>query len=166
MVDSHAQIDLDSQLKRTITDLTLTVLAIASFTCLISLMAVFMGGGQGGTDLRGLMILQAGLVPIALILALVNLYRFVSADGWAGGIRELWRAIPQWLAFIFLLLNSLVLFGEIAFVIVMRATDEIVPWHAHIPLMCILVCSSAYLILHARRNTYPGSPPAMSGRWM
>lgn len=157
---------MDSPVKNTITDLFLTVLAIASLTCLISMMALFMGGGQAGSDLRGLMYLQAGLTPIALSITIINVYRFVGAQGWAKGAQAMWRAIPQWLVFIFLMLNSLVLFGELAFLIVMRATDEVVLWHEHIPLVCMLVCSSAYLVLHARANSYPGSPPAMSGRWM
>lgn len=153
-------------MKRTVIDLTLTVLAIASVTCLISLMAIFVGAGQGGADLRGLIYLQTALTPIALSITITCVYGFVRSQGWTVGARALWRAIPQWQVFIFLLLNSLVLFGEVAFVIVMRATERAVLWHEHIPLVCMLICSSAYLALHARANSYPGSPPAMSGRWM
>ena len=153
-------------MKRTLTNLTLTVLAIASLTCLISLMVLFVGGGKGGPDLRSLIYLQAGLVPIALSIAIVCVYGFIRPRGLAGGTRALWSAIPQWQVFIFLLLNSLVLFGEIAFVIVMRATEKIVLWYEHMPLVCMLVCSSAYLVLYARANSHPGSSPAMSGRWM
>jgi hypothetical protein len=156
---------IDDQLKRSITNITLIVLAIASLTCLISLMALFMGGGQQGRDLSGLMFLQAGLVPLAFAIALFSAYQFVRVDGCKDGLRTFWQATPQWLVFIFLMLNSLVLFGEIAFVIVMRATDEIVHWQSHVPLVCMFVCSTAYLILHARANSYPGSPPALSGRW-
>ena len=157
---------MDNSVKRTITDIILTVLGIASISCLISLMALFMGGGQGGSDLRGLMYLQAGLTPIALGVAVVSAYRFASNQELARGAQAMWRAIPQWLVFIFLMLNSLVLLGEVALVVMMRATDEAVQWHVHIPLVCLFVCSSAYLVLYARANSYPGSPPAMSGRWM
>ncbi len=152
-------------MKRTILDLTLTVLALTSISCLISLMAIFIGGGRGGSDLRGLVYLQAGLIPVALGISTVCLYGFVHGQGLATGARAMWRAIPQWLVFIFLLLNSLVLSGEVAFVIVMRATEKIIVWQQHIPLVCMLVCSSAYLVLYARMNSYPGSPAAMSGRW-
>jgi hypothetical protein len=157
---------MDNAVPRTITDIILTVLGIASISCLISLMALFIGGGQVGADLRGLVVLQAGLTPLALGVAVVSVYPFVSVQGWAKGTQAMWRVIPQWLVFIFLLLNSLVLLGELAYVIVMRATDDVVQWHEHIPLVCLLVCSSAYLVLYARANSYPGSPPAMSGRWM
>lgn len=150
---------------RTIADLTLTVLAITSMSCLISLMAIFIGGGQGGTDLRGLVYLQAGVTPIALGISMICFYGFVRRLGLAMGTRAMWRAIPQWMVFIFLLLNSLVMSGEVAFAIVMRATEKIIVWQQHIPLVCMLVCSSAYLALYARVNSYPGSPAAMSGRW-
>lgn len=129
-------------------------------------MVLFMGGGKGGSDLHELMSLQAGVVPIAVGISVFGVYHFVSALGWGAGAKALWEAIPQWLVFIFLMLNSLVLFGELAFVIVMHATDLLISWRDHIPLACMFACSSAYLIMHARVNSYPGSPPAMSGRWM
>ncbi|MEQ9561329.1 MAG: hypothetical protein RLN69_02320 [Woeseiaceae bacterium] len=151
---------------RTFSHLVLAVLALASASCLISMMVIFMGGGQGGIDLRGLMFLQLGLIPIALGIAIVSVYGFVSVQGWSPGLQRLWLAVPQWPVFIFLLFNSLVLLGELALIIVMLATDQALPWHVHIPLACIFVCSLAYMALHARANTYPGSPPAMSGRWM
>ena len=153
-------------MKQTFFEVSLTVLAIAIGSCLISLMAVFMGAGQGGTDLQGLMYLQAGLAPIALVIVTANVYGFVAAEGWAKGLQAMWLALPQWLVFIFLLLNSLFLFGELAFVVVMQATEEVVHWHEHIPLVTMLLCSSAYLALYARNHSYPGSEPAMSGRWM
>ena len=156
---------MDNSPKRALTEVLLTILAIASVSCLISLMALFMGGGQAGTDLSGLMYLQAGITPIAFGTIIFGMYRFLSTEGWARGAVEMWRAIPQWLVFVFLLLNSLVLMGELAFIIVMQATKAIVRWHEHIPLACMFICSSAYLVLFARVNSYPGSPPAMSGRW-
>ena len=152
-------------MKRSITNLTLTVLAITSMSCLISLMAIFIGGGRGGADLRGLVYLQAGLIPIALGISVVSVYGLARRQGLSKGLRALWRAIPQWQVFIFMLLNSLALFGEIAFVVVMRATDKVVLWQQHVPLACMLVCSSAFLVLYARVRSYPGSPAAMSGRW-
>ena len=146
-------------------DLILTVLALVSISCLVSLMAIFIGGGQGGTDLRGLIYLQASLIPIASGISVICVYGFIRHQGMADGLRAMWRAIPQWQVFIFLLLNSLVLSGEVAFVIVMRATEKVITWHQHIPLVCMLACSSAYVVLYARANSYPGSPAAMSGRW-
>jgi hypothetical protein len=152
-------------MKQTVFEVTRTTLAMASGSCLISMMALFMGGGQSGTDLRALMYLQAALTPVAIVIVAITIYSFVSSDGWAKGMRAVWRALPQWMIFIFLLLNSLVLFGELAFVIVMAATDEIVLWHQHVPLAAMFCCSSAYLLLYARQHSYTGSEPAMSGRW-
>lgn len=154
-------------MKETLRDLLLKVMAITAVSCLVTLMAVFMGSRRaGGGDLEGLILLQAMLAPPALLIVMTIVYRFVAADGWTLGLRAIWRALPQWLVFMFLLLNSLFLFGEIAFVVVMQATDNMVRWQDHVPLVAMLLCSSAYLALYARKHSYPGSQPAMSGRWM
>lgn len=153
-------------MKQTVFEMTRVALAMVSASCLISLMVLFMGGGQSGTDLNSMMYLQAALTPVALVIVAINLYSFVASDGWSKGLRAVWRAIPQWMIFVFLLLNSLVLFGEAAFVIVMAATENTVQWHQHIPLVAMFCCSLAYLLLYARQHSYPGSEPAMSGRWM
>jgi len=156
----------DSNSTRELLSISGTVMGLASAMSLISLMALFVGGGQAGTDLRALMILEIGLTPIALIIVVVNLYWFQKLNGWSAGMRTLWRATPQWLVFIFFLLNSLVAFGEIAFVVVVMATDGTVLWHEHAPLICMLMSTAAYITIHARLHTYPGSLPALAGRWM
>lgn len=153
-------------MNKSLLDILLIVFAITALSCLVSLMAIFMGSGAGGADLHGLILLQA-LVTLPALLAVVTvIYSFVSAQGWAKGLHAIWLALPQWLVFIFLLLNSLFLFGEIAFVIVMQATDEIIKWQDHVPLVAMLLCSSAYLAVFAHKNSYPGSKPALAGRWM
>ncbi len=65
-----------------------------------------MGGGQGVSDLRGLLFLQAGLVPIAFGIAAFCIYGFVHSQGWTAGTKAMWRAIPQWQVFIYLLLHT------------------------------------------------------------
>ena len=157
---------MDSDIKQELLRITATVMGIASTMSLISMMALFVGGGQTGTDLRALMFLQIGLAPIALVIALINLVWFARDNGWTAGIRRMWCATPQWLVFIFLLLNSLVLFGEIAFVIVVFAAEGMVLWHEHAPLICMLMSTAAYITIYARLHAYPGSLPALSGRWM
>lgn len=152
-------------MKTTVFEVTRTVLVMASGSCLISLMALFMGGGQDGTDLRALMHLQAALIPVAILIVAIGVYSFVVNDGWTKGMRAVWRALPQWMIFVFLLLNSLVLFGELALVIAMTATDEMILWHVHVPLAAMFCCSLAYILLYARQHSYPGSKPALSGRW-
>ena len=154
-------------MKEALRDLSLKVMAITVLSCLVTLMTVFMGSRDaGGADLEGLILLQAMLVPPAVLIVATIVYGFVAADGWSRGFRAIWQALPQWLIFVFLLLNSLFLFGEIAFVVVMQATDSVIRWQDHVPLVAMLSCSSAFLALYARKHSFPGSQPAMSGRWM
>ncbi|MGI9221149.1 MAG: hypothetical protein ACR2QS_08960, partial [Woeseiaceae bacterium] len=40
-------------------------------SCLISTMALFMGGGQGGVDLRELVVLQLLAIPVSVIAIVV-----------------------------------------------------------------------------------------------
>ncbi len=152
-------------MKRELIDATLIALAIMTATCLVSLMVVFMGGGQEGADLRALMLAQMAAVPIALVIAVVCLSFFVAANGWRNGCRLLWQAVPQWMLFIFLLFNSLFGLGELSLFVVKQATDQVQSWHEHVPLVCMLFCSLAFLFLYAKSRSYPGSKPAMSGRW-
>ncbi|MCH9694546.1 MAG: hypothetical protein K0U72_08560 [Gammaproteobacteria bacterium] len=152
-------------MKRTIYDVTLSALAMIIGSCLISLMAVFMGDGQFGTDLQGLLRLQSVFAALALLIAIACLCSFVARRSWTTGLRTIWTALPQWLVFTFLLLNSLFVFGEVAFLIATRAMGHTVMWYQHVPLVCMLSCSFAFLLLYARRNSFPGSKPALSGRW-
>jgi len=140
----------------------LVVLALIIVTCLVSTMAVFMGGGQGGTDLHSLMVMQAASIPIAILSVVAIL---VPAGDGGNGARRIWAAIPQWMVFGFLLLNSLVIAGETAFLIVLNATERDIVWTEHIPLAAMLACSVAFCVLYARLNVLTGNPKAMSGRW-
>jgi membrane protein implicated in regulation of membrane protease activity len=92
-------------------------------------------------------------------------YSFVAPRGLAGGFRAIWTATPQWLVFGFLVLNALFIFGEVSFLIVASAMNTPIEWTMHVPLVSLLLCSSAFVLLHARRHSYPGSSPAMHGRW-
>ena len=144
---------------------TLAVLAIMILTCLVSLMVLFMGGGQETADLRALMFAQVAMVPVALFIAAAGIFLFVMESGWSDGFRLLWQAMPQWLLFIFFLLNSLVGAGELSYVIVKQASNQVGSWEEHVPLVCILACTMAFLILYSRSRSFLGSKPAMSGRW-
>ena len=157
---------MNTSMKNALFDLGMVTFGITVVSCLGSLMAIFMGSYQSDSSLQGLVSLQVLLATLAAIAVAEVVRRFVVASGWAQGLTAIWLALPQWLVFIFLLLNSLFLFGEIAFVIVMQATEEVVTWQEHVPLVALLFCSSAFLALYARKNSYPGSVPAMAGRWM
>ena len=143
----------------------MAVLAIVSLSCVVSLMILFVGGGQPGNDTQQLLLFQALTTPVALAISVWGILRFTRPGGLKIGLQAMWSATPQWLVFIFLLLNSLVLLGEIAYVVVMRATNQNVGWYEHIPLISMFLSTTAYMVLHALINSGPDNPPAMSGRW-
>ncbi len=156
---------MNKQIKESLVHVTLITLALISASCLVSLMAVFMGGGRAGTDLQGLVLIQAVATPLAIVVIALNLFLFITENGWSGGLQQLWSAIPQWLVFVFFFLNLLFAAGETAFLIATHAAGQTIHWSSHVPLVCMLCSSTAFLILFGRSHTYPGSKPAMSGRW-
>ena len=91
------------------------LLAMVVGSCLISTMALFMGGGQAGADLRELMTLQLISIPVAIVAVVVAVGSY--------SVKRLYAAVPQWMAFGFFLLFLLVASGEVAFLIVSRAAE-------------------------------------------
>jgi hypothetical protein len=161
------RVELIRLMKKTLTFLngTIIIMIMVIMSCLISTMIVFMGGGQQGTDLHSLMLIQIASVPIAFAAILVSVFLYSPGDDNANSIKRLYAAVPQWMVFGFLLLNSLVVAGEVALLIVSRATEQIVEWTSHAPLMSMLMCSLAVCVLYARTGLLSGRPPPLSGRW-
>jgi len=143
--------------------LVLAALALIAASCLVSLMVLFMGGGQAGPDLHGLLVLQALSIPAALGIVGFVVALFVAAWGRRDGLKRLWAAIPQWLVFGFILLNSLTVSGELAMLIFARAMGTAVPASEHVPFASLLVTTLAFLVLYARMQL--GKGPGLSGRW-
>lgn len=135
----------------------MVALAMIVASCLVSTMALFMGGGHGGVDLHALMLLQVLSIPVAIgaILFTLNAY----------SVKRLYVAVPQWLVFSFFMLFLLVASGEVAFMIVTQAADEAVVWTAHAPLLSMLACSFAICALYAYSGIKSGKPDPTSGRW-
>ena len=152
-------------MKSSLTSLALIVLAMIIGTCLVSMMVLFMGGGQQAPDLHGLLLLQVTAIPLALIAFLLSSWSFVSDAGWRAGMARLWHAIPQWVLFAFVFLNSLFIIGELSFYLVARGTGEITVWQEHIPILCMLICSMAFCGLLAQLRVMDGHTGAVSGRW-
>ena len=146
-------------------NMAMVAMSLVVLSCLVSIMALFMGAGQAGADLQSLMYLQIASVPVAL--AAILLGRFVpdpkTSDG--VGFKTLYAAVPQWMVFCLLMLNLLVAAGEIAFYVVARMTDETIAWTAHAPLVSMFACSLAVCVLYARAQLIAGRPQAFSGRW-
>ena len=133
------------------------VLAMVVLSCLVSTMALFMGGGQAGVDLRELMILQLLSIPVSLLAILFALRAY--------DFKRLYAAVPQWLAFACFLLFLLVASGEVAFLIVTRSADIQVAWTAHAPLISMLASALAICALYAYAGLRSGRPNPTSGRW-
>ncbi|MEM8815074.1 MAG: hypothetical protein AAFX56_09410 [Pseudomonadota bacterium] len=143
----------------------LAVLGLVIMGCLVSMMVVFMGGPQGASDFRSLLSLQLTAIPLALLAALTSIIVVGSKEGVRSGLKSLWRALPQWLVIAFVVLNSLFVFGEVSLIIVAQATDVTVPWFEHVPLICMLACSIAFLVVYAHARLGQTREPALSGRW-
>ena len=133
------------------------VLAMVVASCLISTMALFMGGGQAGADLRDLMLLQLISIPVAMVAIVMAVSSY--------NVKRLYATVPQWMAFGFFLLLLLVASGEVAFLIVSRAADVEVAWTAHAPLLSMFFCSLAICALYAYAGIRAGRPNPTSGRW-
>ena len=152
-------------MKNLVAEWTLVILATVVGSCLVSLMVLFMGGGVEGSEVKPLLQLQLASVPAAVVLAIYCFAGFVLGDGWRKGLRRLWIAMPQWLVFMFLLLNAVSVSGVIANLIVAGTTTNSVSLIEYAPLLGALACSSAYLLLDARRRAKRGEKPALAGRW-
>lgn len=80
-------------------------------------------------------------------------------------LNRLYSAIPQWLIFSAVILNLLVVSGEIALVTVAMATDEKVSWTSHVPLASMMTSSLAFCVLFGKVRLISGRAKALSGRW-
>ncbi|MGI9219584.1 MAG: hypothetical protein ACR2QS_00945, partial [Woeseiaceae bacterium] len=80
-------------------------------------------------------------------------------------VRQLYDAVPQWMAFSFFLLLLLVASGEVAFLIVSGSADIDVQWTAHAPLLSMLVSALAICAIYAYTGLQTGRPNPRSGRW-
>lgn len=145
--------------------IVLAVLGTVIVTCLVSLMVVFMGGPQGASDFRALLSLQLAAIPFGLLAVAVSLATRGIREGFGPAVRSIWRALPTWMLLGFLVLNSLCVFGEVSLLIVAYATEATVPWQDHVPLISMLFCSIAFMIVYAHGRLNRTSEPAMSGRW-
>ena len=133
--------------------------------CLLTMMIVFTGGSFTGTDLTGLLWLQAMTIPLAIAVIGLEVAAFVRLNGWATGLVMLWQKIPAWLVLALLLLNSLVFLGEFSVLLLDYLTGESSPWSEHIPLLSLLACSVAFAILYGKTAQLYWNGITRLGRW-
>ncbi len=134
-------------------------------SCLVSAMALFMGGGQSGPDLTTLMNIQIGSVPVAIVSAAIAIGVCGRHSGESITARRLYAAVPHWLVFCCVILVSLAGLGEVALVVVLMATDLAIEWTAHAPFVAMIACSVAVCVLYACIGILSGRRVALSGRW-
>ena len=141
------------------------VLVCIVVSCLVSAMALFMGGGQSGPDLTTLMHIQIGSVPVAIVAAVIGIGVCGRYSNESMTARRLYAAVPNWLVFCCVILIVLAGLGEIAIVVVLMTTDLVIEWTAHAPFVAMITCSLAVGVLYACIGILSGRQVALSGRW-
>jgi len=145
--------------------IALIALGILILSCLVTVMVTFISFGAPGADMQMLFAAQALATPLALAIVAVDLLSYGRTIGWRDGLLAIWSGIPAWLVLALLLLNSLVLIGEMSYLLLIHLTSEAVPWVSHAQLLCMLSCSAAFCSLYARHTSRSGGPPVSVGRW-
>jgi len=143
----------------------LVTLGILILSCLITMMVTFISFGTPGADVQTLFAAQAVAAPVALLIVIFDLAMYAKTVGWRNGLRTIWSAAPAWLVLALVLLNSLVLIGELSYLLLIHLTAQAVPWVSHAQLLCMLTCSAAFCALYSRRVAQDGKVPAPVGRW-
>ncbi len=145
--------------------LALFILAFVVLSSLVTMMIVFTGGSLEGADVRGLLLTQLAAVPICLGILAFEVNSFVRLNGWGNGFRLLWQKIPAWLVLAFVLVNSLVLVGELSVLLLDYLMQGSPAWTDHVPLLAMLSSSSAFSVLYAKTAQLYGSGVKSLGRW-
>ena len=144
---------------------TLFLLGCLMLSCLVTLMVVFTGGSFTGADLTGLFLIQLFAVPVTTLIVAREIAAFVRPNGWARGLAMLWQKIPAWLVLALVLLNSLVLIGELSVVLLNHLMEEPVPWTEHVPLVALLSTSLAFSVMYAKVAQLYWNGTVTLGRW-
>ena len=141
------------------------LLVFVVVSCLVSAMALFMGGGQSGPDLVTLMNIQIGAVPVAIVAAAIGIAVCGRYSKESMTVGRLYAAVPHWLVFCCVIVLALAGLGEIALVVVVTMTDLTIEWTAHAPFVAMIACSLAACVLYACIGILSGRRIALSGRW-
>lgn len=118
---------------------------------LLSMMAVF--SGSTGGDLDALLHLQAAAIPLAAVAVAWSLHVIARSPGTVGVSRRLWAELPGWLVFVVVVMLSLVLVAELAFVLVSRYTEEPQRWRDHVPVATAFATAMGLAACYAARRT-------------
>lgn len=122
------------------------VFAVVLMSSFVSMMASFIG--SEGNDLRDLLILQTGLIPLAMIVAAWCLSLLVRRYGYPQALKVFWQRLPGWLLFAVLAANSLVLIAELSFFLLQHHTGSLRAWQEHVPAVTALSSSLALALCY------------------
>ena len=145
--------------------LALFALGFIVLSSLVTMMIVFTGGRLDGADVAGLLYTQLVSVPIAVGILAIEVGAFVRLNGWRRGLRLLWEKVPAWLVLAFVLVNSLVLVGELSVLLLDYLMQGSPAWTDHVPLLAMLSASSAFCVLYGKTAQLYGNGVEALGRW-
>ncbi len=145
--------------------LALFLLAFVILSSLVTMMIVFTGGSLEGADVRGLLLTQLASVPVGLGILAFEISGFVRLNGWRKGLNLLWQKIPAWLVLAFVLVNSLVLIGELSVLLLDYLMQGSTAWTDHVPLLSMLSSSAAFSVLYGKTAQLYGNGVKTLGRW-
>ncbi len=131
----------------TILDALLFLCIALAGTSLVTMMAVFTGAEHPALG----PLLTAQLVGSALAALLVAgaLAIFVAAFGLRRAPAEIWRRLPGWLLFVVVSLVSLVIAGELSYLLVHTVGQRSTTLRDHVPLLAALWGSLGYCAVYA-----------------
>ena len=128
-------------------------------------MIAFMGGQRSRPDVSLLDSLQQFGIVVSLFAAICSIYYFARQEATQKTWRTIWQHVPGWLVFVVLVLNSLVLIGELSYVLLASIDLPATDWRNHTALLCLLCSSLAFSLLYAAAHAANGAPPFDKGRW-
>ena len=99
---------------------TLYVLATVIVSCLLTTMVMFISTGSSGSDIHTLLATQTVATPLALTIVIVDLLLYARSGGVGHGLRMIWSGTPAWLILALVVLNSLVIIGELSFLLLVH----------------------------------------------
>ena len=115
-------------------------------TCLVSMMAVFIGAESKVLGL--VLLIQAGLTPFIVAVFVYYTWLAISRVGLNDLLALYRRRVAGWMWFVFWSINSLVIAGELTYLIIRWASEKQPPWLEHAPLWCAAACTFAVLSMY------------------
>ena len=145
-------------------DISLLALGATMLSCQLTMMYLFIGGNNGG-DAQALLVIQVWVAAIAILVFLVEAVRRIAVYGLSDSLRTMWHAMPAWVVLALIVLNSLVIIGELSLYLRQKISGQVPLWFEHAPLLCVLACSLTFIALFSQSSLARSDSEAAVGRW-